>query len=229
MTMSDERFDALLDRVRETYNAPPETPREEMWRVVSQRMREPVAQEDATPVIDLTAARGRRGVVKRRMAWASVAAAALVVLGIGIGRLTAPGVPPGPVATTQPADRAPASGQAALRLVANEHLGRSESLLTMVRADARDGSLSPGTARWARDLLLETRLLMDARSGEDREIRALLEDLELVLAQIVGVTEGGTTDGSRARTELDLAVRGLENGEMLSRIQAAIPAGQSGA
>jgi hypothetical protein len=70
---------------------------------------------------------------------------------------------------------------------------------------------------------------MDARSGEDREIRALLEDLELVLAQIVGVTEGGTTDGSRARTELDLAVRGLENGEMLSRIQAAIPARQSGA
>jgi hypothetical protein len=227
--MSDERFDALLDRVREAYHAPPKTPREEMWRVVSQRMREPVAQDEATPVIDLTAAKRRRGIVKRRMGWASVAAAALVVLGIGIGRSTAPGVATGPVATTQPAERGPAIGEAALRLVANEHLGRSESLLTMVRADARDGSLSPGTGRWARDLLLETRLLMDARSGEDREIRALLEDLELVLAQIVGVTEGGTTDGSRARTELDLAVRGLENGEMLSRIQAAIPAGQSGA
>jgi hypothetical protein len=56
----------------------------------------------------------------------------------------------------------------------------------------------------------------------------LLEDLELVLIQIVGVAEAGSGDDARRRTELDLAISSLEAGEVLPRIRAALPPGLAG-
>ena len=122
----------------------------------------------------------------------------------------------GPVAVTP--------GEAnALSPVEREHFDRTESLLTMVRTDARAGRIDPATADWASGLLTQTRLLLDASDGRQQEMGDLLLDLELVLIQIVGVAETGAMDEARARTELELALRSLEEGEVLSRIQAALP------
>ena len=110
------------------------------------------------------------------------------------------------------------------RAAALEHLGRSESLLTMVRADARSGSVDPGVSKWARELLTETRLLMDLPEADDAVVLELLEDLELVLVQIVGVAEA-KGDPVDDRSELALALEGLEERDVLARIQAVLPAG----
>jgi hypothetical protein len=110
------------------------------------------------------------------------------------------------------------------RAAAIEHLGRSESLLTMVRSDARSGGIHPGVAKWARALLTETRLLMDLPEADDETVRELLEDLELVLVQIVGVAEANG-DSADDRSELALALEGLAERDVLARIQAVLPAG----
>jgi hypothetical protein len=229
MTMSDQSMDEIIDRVRDGYHAPPETPRDEIWRVVSQRIAAEAGPSADPAVIDLGRERSRRLFGSHALWGTAAAAAALLVLGIGIGRMTVPdaSMPTAPIGAPI-AEEAPTE-RGALSLAAREHLGRTESLLTMVRAEARSGDLDPATTAWARDLLVETRLLLDARGAGDRDIDLLLQDLELVLAQIVGVGELEWSDGPRARTELDLAISGLEGGEVLPRIQAALPRVQAGA
>ena len=217
--MSDEERDPMIDGVRGHYHAPPETPKEEMWEAIQARIRTHEGT-DAAEIVDLGHARRARA--WRKHGWIPLAAAALLVVGIGIGRVSAPvPLPPPAIPGTPP----PTIG---LDVAAREHLGRSESLLTMVRADARDGRIDPSAAAWARGLLTETRLLIDARAGSDPTMDGLLEDLELVLIQIVGVAEAGSGDDARTRTELELAISSLEAGEVLPRIRAALPPGLAG-
>ena len=210
--MSDEKMNELLARLREEYNAPPETPRDEMWSVIEAGL-----AGSSNPVVSLDEARLRRR--PRRtvvLGWAAAAAAVLVV-GVGIGRMTAR------VSVPVQQAMAPGAGSGAFRAAAAEHLGQTEDLLTLVRADARSGRLDPVVRPWARELLTETRLLLDAPSGVDVQMRELLEDLELALVQIVGVAEADGVDDGQAGVELDLAVRGLDNRELLPRLQAVLP------
>jgi hypothetical protein len=211
------------------YNTPPETPREEMWEQIVARIRE--EGPPTIDTIDLADARRarRRSPVARR--WA--AAAAVLAIGIALGRATAPGPTETASAVAEARDARDLSEAAevrptpaALDFAALEHLGRSESLLSMVRVDAREGRIDPAVAPWARNLLIETRLLLDVRRGADPALDALLAELELVLTQIVGVTETGGDEG-RMRTELDLTIEGMDEREVLTRIRAAMPAGMS--
>lgn len=216
---TDDRLeDAVLERIRASYNVPGDTPASAMWNAIEARI-------DEGQVIDIASARSERiAPASGRWAGWAVAAAAVLVLGVGIGRMTAP------VGTeVASAPEAARAGSASLALAAQEHLGRTESLLTMVRADARNGMVDPATAGWAKELLSETRMLMDAPSGTDAAVQDLLLDLELILIQIAGASETGSMDEARARTELELTLRSLEEGEVLPRIQAAMPAGMSGA
>ena len=205
------------------YNAPPETPREEMWDVIAARIREGAAAASDNEVSMAAERRARRSWPAAR-SWA--AAAAVLVVGVALGRATAPE----PTDTSTAGSPVEVPGlddgvrptSTALDFAAFEHLGRSESLLAMVRADAREGRVDPAVAPWARNLLMETRLLLDARRGVDPTLDGLLAELELVLSQIVGLTEAGADEG-RMRTELDLTIGGMEEREVLTRIRAAIP------
>jgi hypothetical protein len=212
---NDQEMEELLTGLRDEYNAPPETPREEMWSAIQARL----GSQDEK-VVSLHAVRQSR--VARHwkpMGWAA-AAAAVLVLGLGIGRMTAPGGPPAAQVASEPS-----SNSNALRVAALEHLVQTESLLTLVRADARSGRIEPSMGSWARGLLSQTRLLMDAQGDSDPVMKELLEDLELVLVQMVGVANAAPEDGDRVRSELNLALDGLEEREVLPRIQAVIPAG----
>lgn len=235
--MIDERDEAMWHRIGESYNVPPEAPTEAMWTAIAARL--PGESADGTDgVVDLAAARRTRqerhsALVSHRVAGWAVAAAALLVLGVGIGRMTAPGGTDqaAPTMASAPSDAASATSSrsdASLTMAARDHFGRTESLLTMVRADARTGRMDPSTRAWAEGLLAQTRLLLDAQTGDAPAVNDLLLDLELVLVQIVGVSETGSIDESRARTELALALRSLDEGEVLPRIQAALPPGLSG-
>lgn len=217
MTMSEERMEEMLRELKASYHVPSETPREEMWSAISSRLDAP-----QTEVLDISIARRRRAFTARGAVGWAAAAAAVLFLGVGLGRMTAPeGGERAPIATMQ---MTPTS----MAFAAQDHMRRTESLLTMVRADARAGRIDPTTARWARGLLSQTRLLMDAQDDATPRMNDLLLDLELVLAQIVGVAETGSMDEGRARTELDLLLRSLNDGAVLPRIRAAFQVGLAG-
>jgi len=214
--MNERDRDGLGDLLREEYNAPPATPRDEMWTAIEAGL------GAGGQVRSLDSAPSRRWAALRRpLAW-SAAAAAVLVVGVGIGRLTAPA--PTPVAEA-PAETPDGVEASILRVAAVEHLGRSETLLRMVRADGRSGRVDPAVGAWARGLLTQTRLLMDSSEDQDPAMRELLEDLELVLVQIVGVSKVAGEDESRVREELTLALQGMDQREVLSRIQAVVPSG----
>ena len=211
--MNQDPIDRSLEGLREDYNPPPETPREEMWAAIQAHM-----GPQGGSIMPLDEVRRSRVARQRRaLRWAT-AAAAVLVLGVGIGRMTAP--------TTGPeAAGVVAYDPDVFRAAAVDHLARSESLLILARADARAGRTPPALAVWSRNLLSQTRLLMDAEGGADPVMAELLEDLELVLVQLVGVASGSVDNNDRVWSEINLALEGLEESEVLPRIQAVIPAG----
>jgi hypothetical protein len=234
MSISKQDERGGWDRFGRDYNVPGEPPREEMWDRISERI-----SGDDPEVFDLGAERRRRAArvggptelgehahrwAPRRIGGWAVAAAAMLILGIGIGRMSAPG----PSLVDGPTESPAATGSTGLELAARNHLDRTESLLTMVRADARKGKVDPAVAGWAEDLLAQTRLLLDRPDGVDPELRDLLLDLELVLVQVVGVAGSGD-DEARVRTEVELTLRSLDEEELLPRIQAALPQTMAGA
>jgi hypothetical protein len=163
-------------------------------------------------------ARRRRHVLMANpwLRW-SAGIAAVLALGIGIGRWTAP--PPrggvAPVARTSAGDRGPL----AYRVAAAQYLTRTEALLTGFRSETRSGQADAQFARQARDLLGTTRLMLDSPAARDGRLKGLLEDLELVLAQIAQLPPRGDT------AEVQLINQGLEQRSVLLRLRTANPAG----
>ena len=161
----------------------------------------------------------RRSAV-RMIGWAMSAGIVLAV-GIGIGRSSiGPGVP-APVAERPSDDDVPTRPLSARR-VALEQLADVEPLLTMIGADARSGRFDPQVQAWARNQLTRTRLALDAEVGQDPAIRGLLQDLELILAQVVSL---GDTGPRRTNEELTLIAQGMTEQGLLERIRTATATG----
>jgi hypothetical protein len=202
--MDDDQLDESLRAAAREYNAPPETPRDAMWRAIEAQRR-----------VD----RVRRPASRRWVPWAA-AAAALLALGVGIGRLSAPGTPGAPaVGAPVTAVSAPRVNETAYRLATVEHLGQSEAFLTLFRASVRSGGQERLASATARQLLATNRLLLDSPAGQDRKTRVLLEDLELVLAEIAQLSAGAPAE------DRELIREGLERGGVLSRLRTVVPAG----
>jgi hypothetical protein len=122
-----------------------------------------------------------------------------------------------PVATATLAS--PSARRAAvLRYATTEHFGRAEALLTSFRTAGEQGD-DVELSTWARELLAETRLLLDMPGERDSRSTELLQELELVLAQIVGLGSNAPA-GERA-----LVAEGLERGGTLPRLRAVMPTG----
>lgn len=194
--MTHDRFEERLRDAARDYHTPPVTPREEMWAAIAARR----AEE-------------RTRVVRPWMRW-GVGIAAVLLLGIGIGRFTAPGgrSPAGQVA----AEVAVAQANGMYRHAATQYLSRTEAFLTSFRADARRGQLDTSFTASARELLTATRLILDSPAGQDTRLRALLEDLELVLAQIAQYDRS---------EDVQFIDQGLDQRGVLLRLRAEVPAG----
>jgi hypothetical protein len=68
----------------------------------------------------------------------------------------------------------------------------------------------------ARDLLLQTRLLLDSPAITDVALRTLLEDLEVVLIQLVRLQEDPD------QLKLELFHESLENSDVIPRLRNAV-------
>jgi hypothetical protein len=201
--MTDDQLEERIRAAAREYNAPPETPREEMWARIAEARRGRAPEPRVIPLH------------RRPWRWAALAAAAAAILavGVGIGRVS--------VAPEVSVWEAPAAQGAAYRLAAQEHLGQSEAFLTLFRASLRQPGEHRLPAASARQLLATNRLLLDSPAAVDPKIRLLLEDLELVLAEIAQLSPS-----SRAE-DLELIRKGIEQGDVMPRLRTAVPAGSA--
>ena len=199
----DEPLEPSLLAAAREYHRPTEPPREAIWRAIQAERR---------------AERAIRSAPHRWVPWAA-AAAALLAVGVGIGWLTHPGAPEGGSATWGPSAPAPRVNETAYRMATVEHLGQSEAFLTLFRASVRSGGQERLASATARQLLATNRLLLDSPAAQDRKTRLLLEDLELVLAEIAQLAADARPD------DRQLIREGLDRGGVLSRLRTEVPAG----
>ena len=242
--MTNDRFEEFLRSAVQDLDPVLDVPREVMWARIEEARR---FRRQVQPVKT-----GR----PRWYRWAAwpVAAAALLAIGIGIGRFSgnpaseslppfAGDAPAGPALAGRsvketPAASAPDGGavpdaqstetparsstsaatggevEGPYRLAALWHLSRAEGLLTSVAVGEVDDQL----ARWAGEMLLTTRLMLDSPAADDPRMARLLEDLELILVQIASATEEGR------ESEIRWIQEGLETNNVLPRLRAALPA-----
>jgi hypothetical protein len=217
--MLDDRLDDLLQEAAQDYNSPPETPRDLMWtRIVAAREEQRVEKtltREGTRVL-------RRPQV-RHLFWPA-GVAALLAIGVALGRLTSdkparipPPTLPAPVAV----ESRPRQSALAYQLATTEHLAQSEAFLTLFRTSVNRGVNEQLASATARQLLATNRLLLDSPAANNARTRALLQDLELVLAEISQLSHQ-----PRSR-DLEFIRKGLEEGGVLSRLRTAVPSGTS--
>ncbi len=220
--MTDDRFDDLMRDAAQTYRTPPKAQLDEMWKHIEATAFAD-GDEKTRNFVDGTVARPRRLVIPR---WVGIAAT--LVIGIGLGRLSmANGRAPSNVQSTVP-NLATVAGAnvsnvtnidsgvvAPYEAETSKYLGQTAALLIALPMEARAGRADEQFVARANELLNRTRLLMDSPAATDPQMQSLLEDLELVLAQIVRMQD------SHNRTDLDLINRALEQRDVIPRLRTA--------
>jgi len=222
-----EPLDPMLNRAAAAYHEPPASvPRDAMWAAIQAARGRPHLEVERP-----TSPATRRETARDRMvrSWwyrAPVRAiAAVLILGAGISigwfmhdRAGRPNVSPlPPVVATVPAS------DAAYRIAVVRDLTQAEALLTAFHSDDSRAGTSDAdqqVAMWARQILSDTRLLLDSPAAADPARRQLLEDLELVLVQL--------TPNSADPTDRAMIDRTIARGHILTRLRAAVPAGPTG-
>ena len=210
--MNDDQMDELLNQAARDYNAPRvNVPRDEIWsRIQAERSARTVA---------------RRGVRSTTHLWAwpsvGVAAAVLLAVGVVVGRRierSASVSSPTAVAASRstPLD---SSASLSYRLVVLKHLAGSEAMITAFRSAARRGEVDAQLADWSKELLSTTRMLEASPATDDPAMKRLLEDLDLVLAQIKQYAARGTTN----RDELDLIEQSIIKRGVMTTLRSTVP------
>lgn len=223
--MSEEKFEEFLKQHASGYNTPGETPREEMWQVIARARSTPKNKKSwlrYTPWIGMAATLllgvgiGRFVLQNQTTAPTQtpspIAQAPLPAVTEAPTEAAAPdAVVPTPVTRRPAAPRRDVAefvpAITPVNQASREHLVRAEALISVIAATPADVVMDSLTGRWARDMLTNTRLLLDSPAGEDPSRRQLLEDLETVLVLLVqrsgaAVEERALLDRSLQRTQL---------------------------
>jgi hypothetical protein len=203
--MMEDRFDELMRDAAQTYRKPPEPDFEAMWNAVSRET--------------WGAASAQRG--RSSGLWRAAGIAATLLLGIGIGRATvtfksgSPANQPA-VATASAAARTDSITEPApYSTETSQYLGQTAALLIALPSEVKAGRANEQFLSRAGELLTRTRLLLDSPAANDPSMRNLLDDLELVLAQVVHL------ENNQSRSELDLINRALEQRDVIPRLRTA--------
>jgi hypothetical protein len=220
MTHEDDRFSEFLRKQARDYNQPPEPTRSELEGMWSSIEAESFARKGfASPSAERTLNVGRRTSDLER--WLSarnlLPLAAVLVLGVAIGRFALPRkAPDAPLSTSSRAPSDSVSLAEPYQSTTSQYLGQTAALLIALPGEVRAGRADDRFLGRAHDLLLTTRLLLDSPAAADPRFRTLLEDLELVLAQVVRL------QSDQSRSELDLIRQALEQRDVLPRLRTAV-------
>ena len=210
--MEEKKFEDVLVELPRTFRPPVDPRYDEMWTAIE------AAHFDS--------ARGRsdtRGRTLTAMPW--LAAAAALFIGIAIGRKSTSESSSAPVAVTASAagQGSPAATPASetYRDATTRYLAQAAALLIALPTTTgpdRFTSAANNTklADKASDLLVTTRLLLDSPAAQDPQLHSLLEDLELVFAQIARLRV------DKSKSDLDLIHQAVEQGNVLSRLNSAV-------
>lgn len=214
--MDEKRFDQVIEELPRTFRPMGEAPApyDEMWKNIE------AAHFDAQA----------RNVLVRRRALSFVpwlAAAATLLIGIAIGRSTGANraaVQSDPSVASTASAQTPSSPQPTADAFRDETTRYFEQVTGLLIAlpnptgPDRFASASGNSqlAGKASDLLVTTRLLLDSPAAQDSKLHGLLEDLELVLAQIARL------HGPQSRSDLDLIQQAVQQGDVLSRLNSAV-------
>ena len=207
--INDEQLDALLKQAARSYRVPPEPPLEAMW-----------GQVEAEHFGARDARAAQRGWLRRFRP--ALAIAATLVIGVALGRVTAPAGEFQLVASHGQAPEVdldtPTRGGSSspYEAATTRYLGQATALLVTLPAELKAGRADSALVAQAGELLTITRLLLDSPAADEPRIKALLDDLELVLAQIARL------QGSRNASELDLIQGALEQRDVLPRLRTAV-------
>jgi len=212
--MTDERFEELMRDAALTYRRPPDAPLNEMW--------ESIASELDASAVNGASDRTHRFAGQRLLASQWMRFAAVLVLGIGVGHLWTSWRQASPsntnvsgavIGSSTVAEKPPAGAYDA---ATTRYLGQTAALLVALPGEMRGGHTDKEFIGRAGDLLLTTRMLIDSPASTDPSMRNLLEDLELVLAQIVRL------QSERGHSEMDLINQALEQRDVLPRLRSAV-------
>lgn len=212
MTQDDRTPESIRNAVT-GYNAPPELERADldaMWsRIEGEAFREPLALSHSD----------RPSRVRQFLSASNLLPlAAVLVIGVAIGRFVLPRgtstTPPQSVAIAD-STRGP-SIEGPYQSTASRYLGQATALLASLPAEVNAGTPGEPYKGRAHDLLLTTRLLLDSPASADPRFRTLLEDLELVLAQVVRL------QSAESSAELELIRQALEQRDVLPRLRTAV-------
>jgi hypothetical protein len=208
----DKLPDSLRPAARD-YNRPPELKRsdlDEMWSAIES---DAFPKRFSTPSAELQAPNVPRWYASNNL----MRLAAVLLVGVAIGRFAVPrpGSPAAAVATaaaTVDSVDVPQAYQSAT----SKYLGQTAALLVSLPGDAQADRADALYVNRAHDLLSTTRLLLDSPAAADPRFRTLLEDLELVLAQVVRL------QSEKSPAELDLIRQALESRDVLPRLRTAV-------
>lgn len=203
--LPDEALDRLVVSARASYHVPPPPDLDALWRGVEARRER----------------RDTRTIATRW--WRAAGIAAAIVLAFTLGRVSgrSAGVELPVVASAEHAGAsntatAPANSSAntPVTTTTSQLLGQTAVLLTALPVDGADPASDRRFAQQAGELLTTTRLLLSSRAAEsDPTLRTLLEDLELMLAQVARLRAGET------RTERELITEALQQQNLVPRIR----------
>lgn len=208
----DTKFDEFLRHAAKDYNAPVTPPSDAIWSAIEGDVAKAIRPAQIKPF-------------PQRRTWIIVATgiAATLMLGVAVGRWSATtspvrtGLTPiavRPAATTTDDSTRNAAYERAVTL---SHLADAEVFLTVVRSDLKAGRSDAERAARSRDLLVRTRLLLGASADRSPAVEQLLEDLELLLAEIAALPK------SRPSMDLRLLDETMREGNVLPRIRATLP------
>jgi hypothetical protein len=222
--MTDDRFEDLMRDAAHTYRRPPEPPMDAMWKAIE------AAHFGRTLERWSGGTRAPAPWSRRGARWLGIAAT--LVIGIALGRWSMSigrGRAGGSTSPSQAAAVvAPAVAVAGVRSSADSglaapyevetsrYLGQTAALLIALPSEARAGRPDEQFVNRADELLTRTRLLLDSPAASDAQMRSLLEDLEVVLAQVVRL------QNNHSRTELDLINQALEQRDVIPRLRTAV-------
>lgn len=108
----------------------------------------------------------------------------------------------------------------AYHLVVLQHLAGSEAMITAFRTAAHRGEMDAQLASWSRELLGTTRMLEATAATQDPTMKRLLEDLDLVIAQIVQYATHGTNNSE----ELDLIEQSITTRGVIAKLRGTASA-----